>query len=235
MLITGNVRVLAQQHKKCWTDKSSWTYNSTAGSPTVTILTAAPPTAGDLVSLKPNGGGFVEQICEVLTVSAGVSFTVEALGTTATVAGGTFTSTGQLTVFKWTMPKNTMGINDSIEIELKHFNGGNAALQKIHYKLDGTDFATNGWTNVAVISGNATQKFSNRNSYSSQIGGINDSASASSYNIGMGVAIPTLTKNTLTTDLVISVTYEKGSATMDAGLESCIVKLYQSVQGLTYL
>lgn len=234
MLIKNQQIVLAQQNVRLTTDISSWTYNSTAGSPTVTVLTASPPAVGTLVSLKPTVANFTEQICEVLTVSAGVSFTVEVLGTVASATGGAFASTGEQLMFKYKLPKCTLGKNDSIIVRAGHWCGTSASQQKIHFKLGGTDFALVGFTSAAAIAGRWEQSFSNRNSYASQIGNILDATNGNSYLGISSVALTTLTKNTLT-DLDITITCEKPSTTGNFGLDYVQVLLVPSVQGLTYL
>lgn len=242
MLALPQARILAQQNSKLYTDISSWTYNSKATLPTdttahiVTVLTASPPAVGSLVSLKPNGGGFTEQICEVLTVSAGVNFTVEVKGLTTLVTGGTFTSTGEQLLFKWTMPKGTMQKNDTLIVRAKIWCGISASLQKIHFKVGGSDFAMTGFTDNTIVAAKYEKEFSNKNDFALQIGDISDSGPLAASALGLyPSARLTLTKDTLNYDQDITITCEKPSATGGFGVDSVHVLLLPSVQSLSYI
>lgn len=217
--------VLEQLNAKCWTDVSTWTYNSTVSVATVTVFTASAVAVGEFISLNPNGGGFPAQIAEVLTISAGVSFTVSVTGTTATVAGGTFTSSGEIPVFNYTLKGGTLNKNSTIRVfgRISHTSSGN--FKKVRVKLGGTVLHLVGTATPGVLGGMFEASISNRNSTAKQIGTYNDSAQAGSYAINLGAALPTATIDT-TADTVLSVTLEKATTTEALNLESIMVIHY---------
>lgn len=224
MLRNQSVITLAQQNARCWPAKSTWTYNSTAGSSTVTVLASTTPAVGDYVSLAPSGGGFEEQICQVQTVNAGVSFTVLVYGDTTTVTGGAFAGTGELKLFKWTLPAGTMARNDTLVIEGRIACTASAGAKKIHCYLGSGKFSMQGFNNAAVIAGTFRSMVSNRNSTSKQLGWYNDSGQSGSYNLALGVSFPTLTQDT-ETDLSVIVSVERAATTEDFWLDAVRVVL----------
>lgn len=217
--------VLEQLNAKCWTDVSTWTYNSTNGSTTVTVFTASTLGVGEFVSLNPNGGGFTAQIAEVLTITPGVSFTVSVMGTTATVVGGTFTSSGEIPVFNYTIKGGTLNKNSTIRVfgRISHTSSANA--KKVRVKLGGTTLHAIGTASVGVLGGVFEASISNRNSTSKQIGTYNDTSQAGSYAINLGAGLPTGTVDT-TVNQVLSVTLEKATTTEALNLESIMVIHY---------
>ena len=219
MLSKKATYVLAQQNVKVTPAKSSWTYNSTAGSQVVTVYASATPLVGDRVSLTPSGGGFEPGVYVVQTVNTNVSFTCKVIGDTVTVTGGTFSGTGELTLFTCTLPAGALGYDGTLVVEGKFSCTASTGAKKLHFYLGTEHFSLLGFNNVAAQAGIFRASVSNRGVMTKQIGGFNDASQGQSFQLVTGLALATLSQDT-GTDLDIVVTCERATALEGFSLES---------------
>lgn len=219
MLKNKATYVLAQQNVKVIPAKSSWTYDSTAGSSVVTVYASATPLVGDRVSLAPSGGGFVAGIYVVQTVNTNVSFTCKVLGNTTTVTGGTFAGTGELTLFKCKLPAGALGYDGTLVVEGKFSCTASAGAKKLHFYLGEERFSLLGLNNAAATAGIFRATVSNRGVMNKQIGGFNDASQGQSFQLVTGLALATLSQDT-GTDLDVVVACERATTLESFSLES---------------
>lgn len=219
MLSKKSTYVLAQQNVKVTPAKSSWTYDSTAGSQVVTVYAPATPLVGDKVSLAPSGGGFASGIYVVQTVSENVSFTCKVMGDTTTVSGGAFAGTGELQLFKCALPAGTLGYDGTLVVEGKFSCTASTGAKKLHFYLGTEHFSLLGFNNVAAQAGIFRASVSNRGAMTKQIGGFNDASQGQSFQLVTGLALATLSQNT-GTDLDVVVACERATALEGFLLES---------------
>lgn len=219
MLGKKSTYVLAQQNVRVTPAKSSWTYDSTAGSQVVTVYASATPLVGDKVSLAPSGGGFSSGIYVVQTVNTNISFTCKVIGDTTTVSGGAFDGTGELIMFRCQLPAGSLGYDGTLVVEGKFSCTASAGAKKMHFYLGTERFSLLGFNNVAAQAGIFRASVSNRGVMTRQIGGFNDAAQGQSFQLVTGLALATLSQDT-GTDLDVVVACERATALEGFSLES---------------